>query len=96
MGALLVLILFYTCFVALFALAGSNRSIGYWGAFWVILLTTPTIGLVITLCSSRIKEEIIYKCKHCQYLTNSRNCYCPRCTKDTDGFTLEQNKERFK
>lgn len=38
-------------------LIGSNRTIGFWGAFVLSLLLSPLIGLVITLVSKNEEDE---------------------------------------
>jgi phosphate/sulfate permease len=44
------------CFLV--ALAGTEKSVGYWGTFFLSLLVSPLIGLIIALVSSpRIRRE---------------------------------------
>jgi hypothetical protein len=39
---------------------GSGRKIGFWGAFFLSLLLSPIIGLIITLVSKN-KDDEVYK-----------------------------------
>lgn len=79
------------------AISGNNKKIGYGGSFLLCLLTSPLLGLIITLVlPNKPKPQREYKCKHCGLLTKENTHYCPRCLKDNDGYTVEQNKERFK
>ncbi len=41
----------------LIALVGKNRTIGYGWSFVLCLLTSPIVGLIITLCCKRKKVE---------------------------------------
>lgn len=36
-----------------------------------------------------------FDCNNCSYSSNESHYYCPRCTMDNEGFTVEQNKKRF-
>lgn len=86
-------------FLALvFGAVGENRKIGFWPAFLLCLILSPLIGMIIVLASPRIeapKPIIEYKCKHCALVVKEQSHYCPRCMKDDEGYTMEQNKERF-
>jgi phosphate/sulfate permease len=45
------------CFLV--ALAGTEKSLGYWGTFFISLLLSPLLGLIIALVSgSRIKRKV--------------------------------------
>lgn len=89
----LVLWLFLCLIVSL---AGTNKPIGYWKVFFISLVLSPLIGLIIALCSSDFKSpNPIYKCNHCGYRTEMFSYYCPRCGKDNDGYTIEENQQRF-
>lgn len=36
---------------------GSNRNIGFWGAFFLSILLSPVIGLIIALVSKNKRDE---------------------------------------
>lgn len=84
-----------------FACIGSSRNIGFVLSLIACLFLSPLIGLIIILCSDKEKQTIIttttvsYTCKHCELKTSINSHYCPRCFKDSDGYTAEQNVERF-
>lgn len=50
---------------------GSNRNIGFWGAFFISLLLSPLIGLIITLIS-KDKETQEYNRKLLETLQNQQ------------------------
>lgn len=86
-------------FALLVAFVGVNKSIGYWGAFGICLITSPLLGLIICLCIPDKPSPVVrpeYKCKHCELIAYENSHYCPRCGRDLEGFTLPENQERFK
>lgn len=93
------LLLMYVLTVFLFPLAGQHKKIGYGGSLLLCMFLTPLIGVIITVClpDEDIKPQVIaYKCPHCELTTTVPSHYCPRCLKDQEGYTVEQNTERFK
>jgi hypothetical protein len=42
------------CFIV--AIAGMNRKLGFWGYFFVSILLTPIVGLLMVLVSDRRPE----------------------------------------
>jgi hypothetical protein len=48
-------------FSVIIGMIGSNRNIGFAGAFFCSLLLSPLIGLIITLVSKDKEDEIIKK-----------------------------------
>jgi hypothetical protein len=95
---LLVILLIYAAFCSIVGFMALDRKIGFWGAFGISFLTSPLIGFIIMLASpmKNAKPKGSQTCKHCQLQSPTSFYYCPRCLKDVDGFTQEQNKERFK
>ena len=48
---------FAILFAVLVGWAGSNRKIGFGWSFFLSLLLSPIIGLIITLCSKKLDVE---------------------------------------
>lgn len=48
----------YTLFALLVALVGDNKSPGFWGSFFICLLLSPVIGLIILLCLPTKRREV--------------------------------------
>ena len=95
---MLLFLFVYVSICAVCATAGSSKSTGYWGCFFLCFFFTPIIGLIVGLVSPYKKDPKIivsYKCKHCQYVAQQNSYYCPRCQKDSDGFTVEENKIKY-
>jgi len=51
-------ILLWLFFSFIIGIVGSNRKIGYWNTFFISLLLSPLLGLIVALCSK--KENKIY------------------------------------
>jgi uncharacterized membrane protein len=49
------LLWFVLCFIV--ALVGENRKIGYWGVFFISLILSPLIGLIVGLVSDKKVTE---------------------------------------
>lgn len=81
------------CFIV--GAVGSGKAIGYWKVFFISLLCSPFIGLIIALCSTSIPDAKTYKCNNCQYRSTHFAYYCPRCGKDNEGQTLAENQKRY-
>ena len=47
----------YVVICGLIGLVGSGRNIGYWGAFFIALLLSPLIGLIVALVSGSKKQS---------------------------------------
>lgn len=91
-----MIIILWIVFSILVGLMGEKRSIGFGGALLLSLILSPLAGFIITACSgTKVVAVVKYKCKHCDYVMMQRCAYCERCMRDTDGFTVEQNKERY-
>lgn len=86
-------LIFWIALALLCANIGTSRKYGYWNAFWVCLIFSPLIGSVIVLCSP--KKKFVYNCTNCDHQGEEKFYYCPRCQKDKDGYTVEDNKLRF-
>lgn len=69
----------------LVALTGSGKKVGYWGVFFLSLLLSPLIGLIIGLVSGKTKN--IRRCAFCNHVTP--NVFCDACGKDVSGRTRE-------
>jgi hypothetical protein len=97
-GSIWIIPLIYAVICSVVGFMGQDRKIGFWGAFAISLITSPLIGFIIMLASpmKNAKPKGSQTCKHCQLQSPTSFYYCPRCLKDVDGFTQEQNKERFK
>lgn len=52
-----ILILFYFVLCLIVSAFGANKSIGFWGTFFVSLLLSPLIGLIVALLSSSSSSE---------------------------------------
>lgn len=76
----------------LMAIAGTERKMGYGTALIWCLLLGP-IGFLVVLLSPG--KTVQYTCRWCNLVASQPSHYCPRCLKDKDGYTVEQNKERF-
>lgn len=91
--------IFYLILCFLVASTGANKPIGYWGVFLWSLLLSPLIGLIIGLVSKDFPPAppklVENKCKHCDYTSTKDDYYCPRCLRDSEGYTVEENKIRF-
>lgn len=90
--------LFYAIGCSVIGFMGQDRKIGFWGAFAISIILSPVLGFIIMLTSpmKNAKPKGSQTCKHCQLQSPTSFYYCPRCLKDVDGFTQEQNKDRFK
>ena len=56
------MILGWIIFSFVIGFVGSGRKIGFWGAFFLSLLLSPIIGLIVTLVSKN-KDDEVYKKK---------------------------------
>ena len=72
------------CFIV--ANVGSGKKIGYWGTFFVSLILSPLIGLIVGIVSA--KKEIVWKCNHCGFEANKES-FCEGCGKDEKGYSKE-------
>lgn len=70
---------------------GAKRKMGKDKAILLCVLLGPLIGWLIVYFSEKIPIE----CKYCSMEYANDTYYCPRCGKDNDGFTSEENKKRF-
>ena len=52
-----ILILLWLGLTFLVAILGANKSIGFWGAFFISLLLSPIIGLIIIVVSSEKRGQ---------------------------------------
>jgi len=97
------ILVIYIIICLLCALSGSNKSTGYGGAFLLCLFLSPVIGLIIALVAPykidySQKDQVTsnkYICKYCKYQSSDKSYYCPRCLRDSDGLTVEQNKIKY-
>lgn len=56
---------FILCFLV--AIAGNEKKIGYWGTFFLSLLLSPLIGLIIALVSGKKNTQVItIRCDGCR------------------------------
>ena len=95
-GGNFMLFLLWVILSLICAIAGNNKKIGYGGSFLLCLLTSPILGLIITLVlPDKPQPQPEYKCKHCGLLAKENSHYCPRCLRDLEGYTVEENKIRF-
>lgn len=51
----MVFLIVWLIAAAIVAMAGEGRKIGYWGAFWVSVLLSPLIGLIVALFSDKVE-----------------------------------------
>lgn len=91
----MIILIPWVILACLCACAGIGKKIGYGGSLLLCLLTSPVIGLIITICLPSKDVIPVYKCKWCQFTTTIPGHYCPRCQKDISGLTLEENKICF-
>lgn len=75
----------------LFGFIGTNRRIGFWGAFFVCMIFTPVIGLFVALDSGKVNAK---GCQHCGNQYNEAE-FCGICGKNEDGYTREQVNDRL-
>ena len=68
---------------------GANKRIGALGAFLWSLFLTPIVGLLVVALSS----DRMWECDFCDYKQKENFEICPKCKKDSKGFTEEQNRE---
>lgn len=54
-----MVIIAWIFFTFVVAAIGGNRKIGFWGAFFISLLLSPLIGLIITLISPSNETHVI-------------------------------------
>jgi len=80
------------CFLV--AKIGTNRNIGYWGAFLLSFLLSPLIGIIFVFFSDEIKNE--YRCKYCGFTSLVNSDFCPACGKDNAGKDQEDYKKMSK
>jgi hypothetical protein len=52
----MLFLIVWVIIAAVVAMAGDGRKIGYWGAFWVSVLLSPLIGLIVALFSDRVEN----------------------------------------
>lgn len=53
----IILYMFLWLFVSFFiAIVGSDRKIGYWNTFFISLILSPLLGLIVALCSKKEKD----------------------------------------
>lgn len=88
-------VIIWIFFSFMVAFAGQGKKVGYWGTWAIALLLSPVVGLIVGLISGEEKKIFIYTCKHCKYASKENSYYCPRCQKDPEGLTADQNKEKF-
>ena len=88
---LIALDIFISFLIAYFL--GSNKKIGFGASFIICILLSPILATVILLLLPDANEKVT--CKYCG-IEDEYIYYCPRCMRDIDGFTAEENKERFK
>lgn len=90
---IVIIIWIVLCFVI--ASIGSKKNIGYWGTFFLSLLLSPLIGLIIALASSDLPQPVKeFKCKHCGFISKVNSHFCPGCDKDDKGLTKEDYKTK--
>lgn len=60
---------------------GQNKSIGYWGVFFLSLILSPLIGLIIGLASGpKVMPQVQrYTCGKCKIDYTGRPANCPHC-----------------
>ncbi len=61
--------------------AGTNRRMGFWGAFGLGLLLTPLIAIIIVIGSAHAKRR---GCAHCGNAENEAE-YCNLCGRNAAG-----------
>jgi hypothetical protein len=52
-----VYVFFWIVFSLVVGFVGSSRNIGFWGAFFLSILLSPLIGLIIALTSKNMADE---------------------------------------
>jgi len=69
------------CFVV--ALSGQNKTVGYWGVFFLSLILSPLIGLIIGLVSApKVKPTMMvqsWKCTKCGQSFTGMPTACGNC-----------------
>lgn len=90
----MVLYFGFTFIIAcIFGYFGDKKKIGGLAIFLITLIFSPLVGLIVLLASKDAPKS--YKCRNCGYVSTDTSYYCPRCLKDNEGFTAEENKVRF-
>ena len=97
---LIMLGVLYILICAVFAVIGSDKTIGYWGSFFICLFYTPIVGILVIVISPNKSDTVLreYRCKNCDYSFKTYEIkvhYCPRCGRDHEGFTQEENVKDF-
>lgn len=69
MELLLVIVFVFFPLCILVGVAGKNRNIGFWGAFWISFFFSPIVGILFTLISSKKRKADPYEeLKKLEYL----------------------------
>jgi len=91
----MVIIIIWIFLSFIVAVAGDKKKIGYWGTFFLSLILSPLIGLIIALVSSDKGPQAPSpkKCKHCGFDDKIGSQFCPGCGKDNSGKTQEDYKK---
>jgi len=65
----------------LVAISGKDKKIGYWGVFFLSLLLSPLIGLIIGLVSGNAQKTFVqsWKCTKCGQPYTGMLKECPNC-----------------
>lgn len=65
------------CFIV--ALVGKDKNIGYWGVFFLSLILSPLIGLIIGLVSSTATSKQSFTCDACGFHLGGMPDVCKNC-----------------
>lgn len=98
LGGLVIFGAFWLICSLIVGVVGQNKTIGFGGSFALSLFLSPLIGFIVAIASPRKQKPQApktYKCNHCQLVSQQYSYYCPRCKKDNEGFTEEENKQKF-
>lgn len=80
---LILRILLYVLFIVLVACEGKKRTIGFWKALLLSVVTTPIIGMIVVLSLPRAFCPL--ECRYCGAENAAEKDYCTVCGKNIFG-----------
>jgi fucose permease len=84
----------YILICILVGFTGKEKKVGYWGTFFLSLLLSPLIGLIIALASRNKVEIYNVRCKYCGFVNKSNVSFCGGCGKNSEGLIREDFQRR--
>ncbi|MCZ4408875.1 hypothetical protein O3Q51_08655 [Cryomorphaceae bacterium 1068] len=79
-------IAFWIILAVLVGFAGTNRKGGFWLAFFLGLVLSPLVGLIVVMTLAKKNAK---GCAHCGNEYNEAE-YCGLCKKNDQGLTREE------